>query len=197
MKIAAIAHHESGHVVIARVQGVAVPYVTLYPDKVPEMGLTAASAMTASAAWHAREGDLPTQLRAIETDAKVSLAGPYAQLKFKPQKLRTRWQRKGWSVDLEKAETLSALCVRLTDGSLPLVRPADTTFHLTAKQHAQCDVIFARLCAETESLVAEHWPAIQCVANSLLTRRLLIQEDIDTLIGSVSVSISPAVSTGG
>ena len=133
MKEAVIAHHEAGHAAIARILRVSVPYVTLFSDNVPDMGLTAASAMTASAAWHAREGDLQTQLHAIETDAKVSQAGPYAQIKFKSQKLRSRWQSKGWSVDLKKAETLSALCVRLTDGSLPLVRPADSTFHLTGR----------------------------------------------------------------
>jgi hypothetical protein len=69
-----MAIHEAGHAVAAHVLGIAVTHVTMVPLAAPG---AEAAAETRSAAWLAGNADLPGYLAAIETDIKISLAGPY------------------------------------------------------------------------------------------------------------------------
>ena len=66
-----IAYHEAGHAVVARVLGLGVVHVAMFPTD----GDGLAGAQTWSAAWLARDADHSTKLRALENDAKVNLAG--------------------------------------------------------------------------------------------------------------------------
>jgi ATP-dependent Zn protease len=66
----AVAYHEAGHAVIARVLGVEVGHVSMEER----------SAGTFNAYYLVKDDpDLTLRLEAIETDTKVSLAGPHTQ----------------------------------------------------------------------------------------------------------------------
>jgi hypothetical protein len=73
-----IAYHEAGHAVIARVFGLDVRHVMLFP--------TTPLVHRQNAAWLARDADTATMLVALERDAKVTLAGPIAQQKHRYRK---------------------------------------------------------------------------------------------------------------
>jgi hypothetical protein len=73
----AIAYHEAGHAVIARIQGVEIATI----DMTRHDGRKAAVA-TPTAAWIAREAGEAAMLEAAKKDARVCLAGSIAQSKF-------------------------------------------------------------------------------------------------------------------
>lgn len=71
---AKIAHHEAAHVVVAFRLGVKVSYVTMFASEG-----AVASAQTHSAAYHADDANVA---QGFENDAKIKLAGPYAQSRY-------------------------------------------------------------------------------------------------------------------
>jgi hypothetical protein len=87
----ALAHHEAGHAVIARILGMGIEYVTLRrADGDP-------GALAHSAAYFA-----PDNLEAREKDAIVALAGPMAQQHYRPLSPATQnrlWKDGGWLGD--------------------------------------------------------------------------------------------------
>ncbi|HYA29870.1 MAG TPA: hypothetical protein VEI95_13690 [Acidobacteriota bacterium] len=78
------AYHEAGHAVVARTLGIAMSYVTTLPTE----DMTAGGALANSASWLARDADQATQLAAIEKDMKACLAGPHAQARYQPRKIK-------------------------------------------------------------------------------------------------------------
>lgn len=80
---------------VARVLDVAVASVRLAP---PPLKIVHGLADVASAAWLARGKDVATRIAALETDAKITLAGPQAQHQFRPltsRKMLHAWGERG------------------------------------------------------------------------------------------------------
>jgi len=173
------AYHEAGHAVVARTLGVAVTYVTIFSTGPGNQG----GAETHSAAWHARNADLPARLAAIGKDLKVSLAGPLAEYRHRPVKrinINTG-QPYWWADDIARAKSCAAQVVLLKDGTISTV---DTrTVDVNKAQLAEVNRLFRQSWHETEALVERHWPAIERTANALLSGRpLLDQDELDALI---------------
>jgi ATP-dependent Zn protease len=166
------AYHEAGHAVIARVLGVEVDYVVLFSTDPSNES----AALTHSATWRHSNADVPTLASAIEKDAKVSLAGIYAQSRRFPPKTK-----KAYSSDSKNGR----------EGIRPT--PDDTTYEPDASARAEYEILFNRLCKETEKLVGENWPAIERVAEALVSRPILLQDDLDRLIDNRSVLTLDAV----
>ena len=167
------AHHEAGHAVIARVLGVGVTGVMLFSTRSDN----SSAAETVSAAYAARDADLPSRVAALEADAKVALAGPQAQLKYQLVKKRRRDE---WEGDITNAQNAACQIVLLMEGATLDPRPHEIT--LTRDQGNEVNRIVDRLLKEVEHLVIEHWPAIERVAKALLAHRCLSQADVDALI---------------
>ena len=175
-----IAIHEAGHAVIARVLGLAVPHAAMFSTdgKGGE-----ADAMTRSASWLAREGDLAAQLRAFEDNAKVSLAGPYAQSRHQQFGVVTA-HRAEWRDDIQNAISSVAKAVLLkTDPNFDITRTRTIT--LSQDQKEQVTLLFERIGEETNKLVAENWAAIERTAEDLLRLRIISGDEIDTIIAAM------------
>jgi hypothetical protein len=170
------AYHEAGHAMAARALGIGVPYVTVFPVADD----ASATAMAQSAAWLARDHDLTAQIAAYEKDAKVNLAGPHAQHRYRPVKNVKKAEARGWSGDIANAESAVVRIVLLKAG----VDPGDdpTTVTLTEQQLADCNAVLGQLWDASAALVEDNWPAIERVAQALLVRRVLNQDDVDALI---------------
>jgi hypothetical protein len=185
------AYHEAGHAVIARVLGVEVDYVVLFSTDPSNES----AALTHSATWRHSNADVPTLASAIEKDAKVSLAGIYAQSRRFPPKTKKAYSsdsKNGWGDDIETAGNFAMMAVRLRrEGIRPT--PDDTTYEPDASARAEYEILFNRLCKETEKLVGENWPAIERVAEALVSRPILLQDDLDRLIDNRSVLTLDAV----
>jgi hypothetical protein len=179
------AYHEAGHAVVARVLGVTVTHVAMFSTK-PD---NSAVAQTHSAYWSARFADAATQATAFEKDAKVSMAGFVAQLEFRPflnakKALKhARSPESPWSGDIRRAKSQVAaamLARRAADKGVRDWAPTNAD-HVSG---AEALPVWNQLQAETEALVAENWPAIERVAEALLTRPLLSQDEVDALVWS-------------
>jgi hypothetical protein len=168
-----IAYHEAGHAVIARALGVGVTHVAIFPTS---DGVRAV-AQTRSAYWLARADDAPAQIAGYETDASVSFAGPLAQHRYRPGRLR--WEHE-WRDDLAAATSYVARSVLLRNG---VKLSAETQrLELTPAQVTAVDELQHRIFAETQALVEEHWSAIERVAQALMKRRILSDVELDALI---------------
>jgi hypothetical protein len=181
------AYHEAGHAVVARALGIAVTYVTIFSTSPGNQG----GAQTHSAAWDARNADLPARLAAIGKDLEVSLAGPLAERRHRPVKRidfntdKPYW----WANDLAKAKSCAIQVVLLKDGT---ISTDDTrTVHLNEAQLAEVNRLIRQSWQETEALVERHWPAIERTANALLSGRPLDQDELDALIADRPVLADP------
>ena len=171
------AYHEAGHAVMARTLGMAMSYVTMLPTD----DMTAGSAMADSASWLARNANQATQLAAIEKDMKALLAGPHAQARYQPRK--TKRIPSEWASDFKLAKSCATKAVLIRNGrgaefrsvKAPSRLPWGWTISLRLTS-------FNRVSNETEALVAKLWPAITLVAEELLTRRSLFEDEVDALI---------------
>lgn len=165
---AVIAHHEAGHAVIARVLGMGIGCVTLFSTD----SNNEAVALTISASSAARGADQATLIAALEKDAMVSLAGSYAQVRYRPAK-----NQDGWESDTEAASSFVALAVALRHGMTP-----EDGRTLPKALAPECLQLYERLCDKTEALVAEHWSSIVRVAKALPEHPALNEADVDDLI---------------
>ena len=172
------AYHEAGHAVMARTLGMAMSYVTMLPTD----DMTAGSAMADSASWLAHNADQATQLAAIEKDMKALLAGPHAQARYQPRK--TKRIPNEWASDFKLAKSCATKAVLIRNGRGADVPIGEGTFEIAlgADDLAEIDRLFNRVSNETEALVAKLWPAITLVAEELLTRRSLFEDEVDALI---------------
>src|SRR6266508_4682503 len=175
-KRSVMAYHEAGHAVIARVLGVGVAYVALFSTDDDNR----AAAPTLSAAWSVRGGDLLSRLAAYETDAKVMLACPHAQQKFYPVKNAKKAVANEWSGDIENARSCAGMIVLFRDGGE--LDDAPTAVTLSERQLDEVNRLIDQWWKESATLVEKNWSAIRRVAEALLSRPLLNQDDVDALI---------------
>jgi hypothetical protein len=56
--------------------------------------------------------------------------------------------------------------------------------HLTDEQRAKAEAIYEELAQQTLALVTANWPAIERVAEALMSRDILTEAEIDALIGA-------------
>jgi hypothetical protein len=170
----AIAYHEAGHAVIARVLGIGVTHVAL-TDGNPGLRTL----------WgdYYEAHSVPARIAALERHAKVSFAGQIAQVRQRAHTdAEVRRQGKGWSTDWRNADNYTAMAVSLKKGIEPV---PGTAFDSAIA--AEADVLENRLLAETMILVEQNWPGIERVAKGLLRRSFLTGDDIDALIANHQV----------
>jgi hypothetical protein len=169
----AIAHHEAGHAVIARVLDIPVSYATL--DALDGAGVVVTTPRTTHLA--------PDDLETPERYAIVALAGPQAQHHYRPmsREAQNRACDGGWRVDRANATSLLAMLVLRQHG-----KPAEpgSYVELDGPETEEFDRLFSRTTQRTADLVEENWPAIQRVAAAMLSRPALTESDIDALIAA-------------
>lgn len=171
--------HEAGHAVIARALGVEVEIATLEPDMLDQDFLAGVVTINASGVTHYDDLPAQQQQRAFEIDAIISLAGPLAQKKCQP----TNTRRDGWCTDIEDTWKYVFQAVLVEGGVEPEgLSPSD----INEWQKVKGGDLLSKLYKETAALVDEHWPAIQSVAEGLLKRPSLNQDDIDALIARIA-----------
>ena len=172
------AYHEAGHAVVARKLGIAMSYVTMLPTD----DMTGGGALTNSASWLARDADQATHLAAIEKDMKALLAGPHAQARYQPRKHKRIPNE--WASDFNLAKSFATKAVLIRNGRGADIPIGEGAFEIAlgADDFAEIARLFNRIWNETEALVAELWPAITLVAEELLTRRMLFEDEVDALI---------------
>jgi hypothetical protein len=172
-----VAYHEAGHAVVARVLGIGVPYVTLLPGEV--------GVQRQSARWLAKDdADRSVMVRAIENDAKISLAGMCAQLKYRPRTDERRMRSGGWLDDIKQAKSCVAHAVHMKSGGQHVA--TETAVEV---DHDEFWHLYEQLKQETMALVEANWPAIERTAEALLRSRALVQDDIDALIAGSKAEV--------
>lgn len=168
------AHHEAGHAVIARKLGIEIEYVSVRPTSEQNSGNVRAH----SAAWLARDLDVPAQIAAFEKDIKVALAGRVANKRSHPNMM---FVGEEFEIDAENvAKRVS--CVAVLMAGLPLDERLSDVMTDAIAEHASS--IVDRLEQETAALVDRHWLAIKRVAKELETRDRIDQAKLDELIAS-------------
>lgn len=168
------AHHEAGHVVVARKLGLDVVCVTLNPV----VGEYTAAAETYKASFLSRNADRATQIAANQADAKVCLAGPGAQVRY--CRLATEESieesiANEWSDDLQNAQGFVARAVMINRGL------ADST--LPDEAIPEAEQLLQRLASEADALVEESWSEIAKLAKALVRCGRLSGSQIDDLLG--------------
>ena len=171
------AHHEAGHAVVARLLGTTVVRAAIFSTGVGED----ASVLTHSAEHLTREGDLLARLHGLKVDAKVALAGPYAQRKYRPNTNRKRASCAEWALDLRNAES-SAVKIVLLRADPHRVFDGDKEVTLTPEEVTEVHSLFSRFGADVRAMLDEHWPAVERVAGALLKSRIVSGDEIDALI---------------
>lgn len=172
------AYHEAGHAVVARLLEIPVNRVTVFPTDDANQAIAEAH----SAAYLSRNEDAAGQIIGLEKDAKVCLAGPYAQHHYRPAQGQTVDDfPEEWVSDIANAQSLVATSWMIRQG-ISLDRGAS----LSDGQAAEAQRLWRPLAAEAEALVAENWRAIERVAKALITHRELTGDDIDDLIARSS-----------
>jgi ATP-dependent Zn protease len=174
-----IAHHEAGHAVIARMLGVDVVRASILPTNKERGGSLNPSAE------HLAGDDAQARLRGLETDAKIALAGPNAEKKYRPETNVQKAQREQWRDDLAVCTSAAINIVLLRDD--PSIRFNFTgarDFEPTETQAAEIRQLVNRFSREAQTLVEQHWPAITRVAAALLDRKILYNDEIAALINA-------------
>ena len=172
------AHHEAGHAVVARVLGVTVDHASLLVDVATKSIIYA---LTDSALYRARSKPLSEQIAAAEIDAKVALAGPLAQCRYRPltEGQKRKAQEQGWYDDMVNIKSFIGQILYLQQGGEIVDEERTVTIDIDANAF---NATWRRLNNEAQNLVDQNWQAISRVAAALLERRLLYQDDIDALM---------------
>ena len=113
---------------------------------------------------------------------KACLAGPHAQARYQPRK--TKRIPNDWASDFKLAKSFATKAVLIRNGRGADIPIGEGTFEIVlgADDLAEITRLFHRIWNETEALVAKLWPAITLVAEELLTRRTLFEDEVDALI---------------
>lgn len=175
----AVAFHEAGHAVVARLLGVKVDHLTMFSTGAGN----SASATTQSAVWQAVDADLTGKIEAVMKDMKVRLGGPHAQAQHLNMNDRevARALRNEWTDDVERARHLAAAAAALKDGAKIDLR-GSIAFSLGPEQTKAAASFFDRANDEVEVLIKENWTIVERVAEALLSKRAITDEELDVLI---------------
>jgi hypothetical protein len=169
----AMAYHEAGHAVIARVQGIECVQVVMFS---PIDGL-AAGTQTTKATWLAIDADPATLLGAIKKDIVVSLAGPCGEMKYRNKPWHQKYFKR-WVSDFKSARDRARYAALVATGA----DRSSGSHHPTADQIAIADKLPVHCLDIATYLVNTHWPAIERVARVLIVRDMLDQAELDCLI---------------
>jgi hypothetical protein len=116
-----------------------------------------------------------------ERMAKIKLAGPYAQMrKFKmaARKVERHANDGQWGPDFDDSERLTqCLYICRQFGQLE-----ERDYEFTRAQAEEIGALWQTIQIEAHKLVDDNWPAIVRVAEELMTRPLLVQDDVDRLM---------------
>jgi hypothetical protein len=175
-----LAYHEASHAVAARVQGVEVVSVLMFQTDEN----TRSSILSRSAAHDAEQQDTASRIVGLEIDIRVSLAGPVGDELHRKARSQSRAMRDGAADDVASSQNLAFLVALLMAGEhvpqVPHGRRMD--IEVSSAFIESANVIQRRLRDETKVLLTEHWPAIERVAQALMTCNLLDQVELDRLI---------------
>ena len=174
-----VAFHEAGHAVIARALWIHVNRVTIRPNEFSD-GHVAHEASwpdrqyeTAEDAEEREEG-WRWRMEIAEDRAKLALAGPFAEWKFR--QIVSREYFADFRDLFDVAEYL-----QIASGFDPLSEILVLGKRL---RHARASRLWEQLQADTTELVELHWPSIERVAAALLIHKTLGPEQLDALIRS-------------
>jgi len=168
-----IAYHEAGHAVVARLLGESIISVTIADIKEENTGV-----LRPSAAYWA--SGTAAEVAGHETDAKVALAGPMAQLKSRPSRDHRAAQAiESHEEDYANAQRAATHIALLLAGKPP-PEPGEIT--LSGAVAGSYRATLERLRRETKAMLDEHWPAVKRVAKALFERDHLDQAELDRLI---------------
>lgn len=176
---AATAYHEASHAVIARVLGVEVLGVAMFPTD----DVSRAGSLTYSASYYSG-ADKASRIAALEIDIKIGLAGPIADARHSKGR-PSRSMKHGEVDDIARSRSMAAEIALLMAGEPLAQHHGGMQMTVTPAIIESANAILARLQAETEALLAEHWPAVERVAQALMTCDLLDQAELDRLIAGV------------
>jgi hypothetical protein len=113
---------------------------------------------------------------------KVKLAGPFAHMKKFSISARKAERTGQWDSDFADAEEMTeSLCICRQFGALE----AGVTYELEGKD---LDALWNTLQDDAHNLIDANWPAIVRVAEELMTRPVLFQDDVDALIERGSIT---------
>jgi hypothetical protein len=166
--------HEAAHAVVARVLGVAVTHVTMFPTRLDNN----AAAQTRAATFLARHSSVEAIQIANAKDAKIALAGNIAERRYRP-KDKSAKQGFGAGEDAKRAQVMAQTHV-LVGAGLDLAN-APASIDVTPEQN-DAAVALLHKCGTRPSLVDSNWHTIRRVAKALQQRRLLDSEALDKLI---------------
>jgi hypothetical protein len=144
-----MAHHEAAHAVIARVLGVEVLGVAMFPTD--DVGL--AGALTRSASYYSG-ADTAARIAGLEIDIKVALAGPVANAQNKKGSL-SRFRKQGEVDDIKRSNSMAVVIAMLTAGETLPHHHDGLRITVEAAIIESANAILARLRAETEALLVE------------------------------------------
>jgi ATP-dependent Zn protease len=167
--------HETGHAVVARVLGVAVTYVTMFPTRLDNN----AAAQTRSATFLARHSSVEAIQIANAKDAKIALAGNIAERRYRPNDKSAK-QGFGAGEDAKRAQVMAQTNV-LVGAGLDLVN-APASIDVSPEQNDVAVALLHKWWDETVELVDSNWHTIRHVAKALQQRRFLDPETLDKLI---------------
>jgi len=172
----ATAYHEASHAVIARVLGVEVLGVAMFPTD----DVNRAGALTYSASYYSGT-DKAARIAGLEIDIKIGLAGPITDARHSKGR-PSRSMKHGAADDIARSRSMAAEIALLMAGEqLPQHHDA-MQITVTPALIETANAILARLQTETEALLTQHWPAVKRVAQALMTCNLLDQAELDRLI---------------
>jgi hypothetical protein len=138
-----------------------------------------AGAHTESAAFHS-DAAIPARIEGFKKDVIVALAGPIANVKYSGS---SKSFRVGAADDIERAKD-DANIIALLEAGHDLPHPILETFNIKVDssdlEHA--NDLFETMKAEAELLVTRFWPTIERVAEALMTRDLITEAELDSLI---------------
>jgi hypothetical protein len=179
-----IAIHEAAHAVVARVLGVAVTHVTLFPIRPDQTAV----AQTRAATFLARYSSIEAVQAANAKDAKIALAGNIAERRYRPNDKSAK-QGAGAEGDAKRAATMAQMHVLVGAGLCDPVNPPES-IDVTPEQSGVAEALLRKWWDEAVELVDSNWHAIRRVAKALQQRRFLDAEALDKLIAQRGPELS-------
>jgi hypothetical protein len=154
--MAAIAHHEAGHVVAAHIAGRVIQEVGISPTPLENGEYGWSRHINPMFGQEVEDGD--ARLTDLGTwELAISLAGPEAEKRIDAKRIVP-------ASDLAEQKKILS-CIRNTSAN-------------------EIEEYFRDIKGQTRELVNQHWPAIQRVATALLERGRLSGDDVVILIAS-------------